>query len=57
VRFFFPADASVTANDRSVHFRVQVILGDIVEATFNPRSMVYEGKRAIPNSPGSGVQR
>lgn len=57
VRFFFPGDASITGNDRSVQFRMQVVLGDIVEATFNPRSMVFEGKPAISNLPGSGVQR
>jgi hypothetical protein len=57
VRFFFPADSSITVNDRSVQFRMQVLSGEIVEATFNTRSMVYEGKPAISNSLESAVQR
>jgi hypothetical protein len=49
VRYFFPADGSISASEKSVQFRMQVGFGDIVEADFSPKTMVYEGKPAIVN--------
>lgn len=47
VTFFFPADQAIQAIDKKVLFSMQVLLGDIVEAEFTLKDMVYEGKQAI----------
>lgn len=47
VRFFFPTDQAIQSTDKKVLFRMQVLLGDIVEAEFTLKSMVYESKPAI----------
>jgi hypothetical protein len=51
VRFFFPNDGAISTNEKSVQFRMQVLLGDIVEANFLPKTMVYEGKSAVADYP------
>jgi hypothetical protein len=47
VRYFFPVDGRISASEKSVQFRMQVALGDIVEADFSPKTMVYEGRSAM----------
>lgn len=47
VRFFFPAEEVIAATDKTVQFRMQVLFGDIVEADFSPKAMIYAGKPAI----------
>jgi len=47
VRYFFPTDDPLRAAEKKVTFRMQVVLGDIVEAEFALKDMVFEGKQAI----------
>ena len=47
IRFFFPMDPPIQASDKEILCRMQVLLGDTVEAKFTLKNMVYEGKLAI----------
>lgn len=56
VRFFFPEDEAIKVDDKSAQFKMQVLLGDIVEATFNLKTMTYAGKPAISDSVSGAAQ-
>ena len=47
VRFFFPREAEIKLNDGDVLFRMQVLLGEIVESRFVLKDMIFAGKLAI----------
>ena len=57
VRFFFPADPPIQTNDKKVVLRMQVLLGDVVEAEFALKDMVYEGKQAISEETSVGASQ
>ena len=51
VRYFFPKTVDFQLGDKEVTLTMQVLFGDMVEAHFNLKRMVYQGKLAVADRP------